>query len=462
MRNKKRQTTGKYLRRRFIKVILATLGFALIPLIVLMLFQAIGRSDVKYVSASDYLADSYEEIDTDKAARDSASITVVDKDLNVIHICGDEFINESRLSEQEWGDFLKSTGAASKYQYDTAFNEDYWLVVRKPQAVTFSLAFFLNSEAPNYFIQTAVFFGIFSLYIIALVIFVAVYSGKAAKPLTDSVKEVSDNALKFEKGEYKISSSGGETIELDRLGETMVHLAGKLKEKEEIQKNEEEKRMLLVSELSHDLKTPLASIQGFSEMLLNGVSDEEKEKDYLKLIHDNSIRSNEILQMLFMYSKLGSAGYSPSFERTDICEVTRQIVAEYVPLFEDAGFSISIDVPEEEISVMMNVDLFRRVYDNIFNNSIKYNEAGTKVELSLRSNEENVEIHIADDGVGIPEEHVDKIFTPFYRIETNGTGSGLGLAIVKRIVDLHNGVISYVSRDGSGCGFLIIIPRLKD
>ena len=273
---------------------------------------------------------------------------------------------------------------------------------------------------------------------------------------------MSDNALKFENGEYEINSSGGETLELVRLGETMEHLAGRLKEKEEIQKDEEEKRMLLVSELSHDLKTPLASIQGFSEMLINGVSDKEKEQNYLKLIHDNSIRSNEILQMLFMYSKLGSAGYNPTFERTDICEVTRQIVAEYFPLFEDKGFTISIDVPEEEISVMMNVDLFRRIYDNIFDNSIKYNEAGTKVELSVRAKEESVEIHISDDGVGIHKEHVDKIFTPFYRIETNGTGSGLGLAIVKRIVDLHNGEITYVSRDGSGCGFLILIPRLKD
>jgi signal transduction histidine kinase len=189
------------------------------------------------------------------------------------------------------------------------------------------------------------------------------------------------------------------------------------------------------------------------------VSDKEKEQNYLKLIHDNSIRSNEILQMLFVYSKLGSAGYNPPFEKTDICETTRQIVAEYVPLFEDAGFSIDIDVPEEEISVMMNADLFRRIYDNIFNNSIKYNKNGTKVELSIKGKEETVDIHISDNGVGIPKEHVDKIFTPFYRIETNGTGSGLGLAIVKRIVDLHNGKITYVSRDGSGCGFLIVIPR---
>ena len=462
MRNKNRQTTGKYLRRRFIKVVLATMGFALIPLIILALIQITNRPNVKYVSASDYLADSYEEIDADRATADSVSITVVDKDLNVIHICGDDFINASQLSEQEWVDFLTSTGTTPRYQYDTAFHEDYWLVARKPQAVTFSLALYFNREAPNYFFQTTFFIAIFSLYIIALVIFVAIYSKKAAKPLTDSVKEVSDNALKFEKGEYKISSSRGETLELDRLGETMEHLAGRLKEREEIRKDEEEKRMLLVSELSHDLKTPLASIQGFSEMLLNGVSDEDKEKNYLKMIHDNSIRSNEILQMLFMYSKLGSAGYNPSFERTDLCEATRQIVAEYIPRFEEAGFSFEINVPEENIDVMMNMDLFRRVYDNIFDNSIKYNQAGTKVELSIRSNEDNVEINISDDGVGIPKEHIDKIFTPFYRIEANSGGSGLGLAIVKRIVDLHNGQISYVSDDGSGCGFLIIIPRNKD
>lgn len=77
MRNKNRQTTGKYLRRRFIKVILATMGLALVPLIILAFFQAISRKDVKYVNASEYLADSYEEIDTDIATKDSVSITVI-------------------------------------------------------------------------------------------------------------------------------------------------------------------------------------------------------------------------------------------------------------------------------------------------------------------------------------------------------------------------------------------------
>ena len=236
-----------------------------------------------------------------------------------------------------------------------------------------------------------------------------------------------------------------------------------MKAREELLHSEEEKRMLLVSEISHDLKTPLASVQGYSEMLLSKDVDIQKQREYLQSIHDNSVRSNNILRSLFMYSKLGSAGFKPNTERTDICEYTRQIIAEYIPVFEEKGFGYEFEVPENELAVSIDKELFRRVYDNLIENALKYNPEETKITISVEDKDSSVEIIVADNGTGIPAEYTDRIFLPFFRADkasSNHDGSGLGLAIVRQIVTLHSGDISYTG-DKGGCKWLIILPKDK-
>ena len=227
---------------------------------------------------------------------------------------------------------------------------------------------------------------------------------------------------------------------------------------------EEAKRMLLVSEISHDLKNPLAGVQGYSEMLLeSGCVDTEKQKDYAARIFNNSVRANKLLDSLFTYSKLGSTEYVPAFEKTDICEFTRQVFAEAISRFEDKHFTYQLDLPEEEIFVELNKDLFRRVYDNLMENSIKYNPEGTTFSIKMEL-EDSVKIYISDNGVGIGDTEVDRLFEPFVRGRQSGDaskneGSGLGLAIVKQIVELHQGTIEYVKEDAPGCKYLICLAR---
>jgi len=287
--------------------------------------------------------------------------------------------------------------------------------MRKPVSVTVSLGLFFNPEAPHFgrdIIRTSV---TFSVYFIALAVFVTIYSKRTA---------------------------------------------AEIKAREKIQHDEEEKRMLLISEISHDLKTPLASVQGYSEMLLSKDIAEDKKQEYLQRIYDSSVRSNNILQSLFMYSKLGSAGFKPSFERTDICEYTRQLIAEYIPKFEETGFKYELSVPENEIFADIDKVLFRRAYDNLIENAMKYNQAGTIIMLGVEHRSKTVEITVADNGTGIPAEHIDKIFQPFFRADkstVNSDGSGLGLTIVQKIITLHGGEIKYTG-DDTGCRWLISLP----
>ena len=162
-----------------------------------------------------------------------------------------------------------------------------------------------------------------------------------------------------------------------------------------------------------------------------------------------------------MYSKLGSAGFKPNTERIDICEYTRQIIAEYIPVFEEKGFGYELAVPENELIVSIDKELFRRVYDNLIENALKYNAAGTKIMISVEDKDSSVEITVADNGIGIPAEYTEKIFLQFFRADkasSNHDGSGLGLTIVRRIVTLHAGDISYTGDEG-GCRWLIVLPK---
>lgn len=459
-------TTRDYLRHKFIHVILATLGFLLLPLFLLITVQWISsKVNTEYIPAEDRLQTIYSDIRIDDIVELGGGAMVVNKQYEVIELGGKTVCDKKSFSEKEWTEFLLSAGNSSKYRYDIAYDEngEYWLVLRIPYAIRVFFLFDHNSEATNYKTTAGVFFFICSVYFIALIGFVIIYSKRESAKITKSIEEISVYAEKLEDGNYSAKLNVGGTLEINRLKEIMKHLAEELNSKEEIQKNEEAKRMLLVSEISHDLKNPLASVQGYSEMLCNGGElVQAKQKEYAQMIHSNSVRANELLQSLFTYSKLGSAGYKPELKKIDICEYTRLIFSEYIPRLEDAGFKYELNIPEDEIYIGIDKDLFRRIYDNLVDNSMKYNEKGTVIKVNMCKNE-SLEITIGDDGIGIADIYADKIFEPFFRVDgdvrnSQKGGSGLGLAIVKQVVMLHNGEIEYLHEQKKGCEFRITFP----
>ena len=417
-------STRNYLNKRFAGVVAAVLAVSLLPLILLVITTKItNASSEKTIGASDRLRPSASDVDVSDYIADGGSAMIVDNDLNVTLLGGTAICENDRFTSEEWADFLVRTNDVSEYQYDIAYltgNNGYWLVLRKPIQMSISFGVVFNPEAPGFSKTVILLSLILSVYFIALFVFVIFYSKQTEK---------------------------------------------EMKERELIKREEEEKRMLLVSEISHDLKTPLASVQGYSELLVSKDVDEQKKLEYAQKIYDNSVRSNNILKSLFVYSKLESAGYILEPERTDICEFTRQIMAEYIPELEKNGFGYDLSVPDKNIPVNIDPILFRRVYDNLIGNSVKYNSAGTKILVSItdiNAERSSVDIVIGDDGIGIPKESLDKIFQPFFRGEKNAgnsEGSGLGLAIVHKIINLHCGEIKYTG-DENGCSWHIRLPKI--
>lgn len=460
-------TTKAYFRRGFNRVILVTFAFIMIP-ILLMVFVQGGFHDnsaLGYISAEDLIGD-YRQEKIDELLGQNASVMIVLKDLSVLPVCGENIYNGSSFSEEKWADFLLSSSEISGYRYDIAYDEiaEQWIVIRYPRPIQFIFALDINANSLKDRATVGVFVLILSTYVIALIIFVFVYGNRKAHKITKEIKEIADFAEAVENGNYDLPLEKGGTVEIKSLKKALAHMASEIQKKESLQKEEEAKRMLLVSEISHDLKNPLAGVQGYSEMLLeSGCVDTEKQKDYAARIFNNSVRANKLLDSLFTYSKLGSTEYVPAFEKTDICEFTRQVFAEAISRFEDKHFTYQLDLPEEEIFVKLNKDLFRRVYDNLMENSIKYNPEGTTFFIKMEL-EDSVKIYIFDNGVGIGDTEVDRLFEPFVRGRQSGDaskneGSGLGLAIVKQIVELHQGTIEYVKEDAPGCKYLICLAR---
>lgn len=404
--------TQRLLTRRFIRVMLMTLGISLLPIFILMVIANLAHYKIAdEYPAADRLCENIEDIYVEDYIKSGGGAMVIDQDRNVIDLGGKSMKQEGSLTSEEMAELFNEMADDSGSFYDIAYYDGaapYWLILRQP--VSFLISINIDSDSAYFGRDFTIVQLIFILYLMVLTAFAVAYSVKTAK------------------------------------------------EVERIEKEEENKRMLLVSEISHDLKTPLASVQGYSEMLLNNKVEEKDKEDYLHLIYDNSVRINEMLQSLFMYSKLGSAGYEINKEKSDICEFIRLIAAEYITRFEQDGFEYAFDIPDREIYVDIDKNLMRRVFDNLIENSVKYNREGTKIEISVVP-AKDIEITVSDNGCGIPEDDKDMIWKPFYRIDNTSQGSGLGLAIVKQIVELHEGRIELVPSD-KGCKWNIFLRRI--
>ena len=407
-----KSSTQRLLTKRFIRAMLMTIGISMLPMLIFMVIANLAHYEIsKEYPASNRLCKDIGDIYVEDYIESGGGAIVIDKDLNVINLGGECTVDKEQLTPTELADLFREMSDDSSSFYDIAYydgEDPYWLILRQP--VSFLISINIDSDSAYFGRDFAIVQLVFVLYFMVLIAFAVAYSVKTAR------------------------------------------------EVKKIETEEENKRMLLVSEISHDLKTPLASVQGYSEMLLDKDVEEKDREDYLRMIYDNSVRTNEILQSLFMYSKLGSAGYQIKKERTDICELVRLIAAEYINRFDQSGFEYAFDIPDEEIFADIDKSLMRRVFDNLIGNSMKYNHEGTKVEISVKV-PKDIEITVSDNGCGIPEDKKDKIWMPFYRIDGTVKGSGLGLAIVKQIVELHGGRAELIPSD-KGCSWKIYLRRI--
>lgn len=213
------------------------------------------------------------------------------------------------------------------------------------------------------------------------------------------------------------------------------------KQRDEIRQIYEKKRNLMLSDIAHDLRTPITTIAGYSKALNDGmVTSEEKRREYLTAIENKSQRMNDLINLLYEYVRLDSESFSLHQETIDLSELLREIAASLYSDVEEKGMLFQIVIPEEPCMIALDKIQFSRVVVNLINNAIKHNETGTRISLEMKQEKNKIFISVSDNGEQIPTFLTEHIFEPFAMGDasrTSQSGSGLGLSIAKKIVEMH-------------------------
>ena len=201
------------------------------------------------------------------------------------------------------------------------------------------------------------------------------------------------------------------------------------------------KRNLMLSDIAHDLRTPITTIYGYSKAIMDGMVTEGKQQEYLMAIYNKSARMSDLTNLLFEYVKLDSEGFALEKEELDLSELLRENAALFFPDIEEAGMELSVDFPVKEERIVADRMQLSRCVTNLLVNAMRHNPPGTKIELALRKQAGIWLVIVADTGEEIPEKIKDHLFDPFSKGDNSrksGKGSGLGLSIVDKVVQMHD------------------------
>ncbi len=221
---------------------------------------------------------------------------------------------------------------------------------------------------------------------------------------------------------------------------------------------EETNRQLMTS-LSHDVRTPLTTLIGYLDAAHKGIVNGKERDDYIETARRKAHDLKEYIDVLFDWFKLGSNEFSMNISTVDLTELTRNILIDWIPIFEDAQIDFAADIPEQPFRVQIDPDGYMRILNNLIQNVISHSQAD-KVEIALSGMEGNIKIFLSDNGVGIDKEDLKHIFERLYKCDKGRSekGSGLGLSIVHQLVAKLNGTITAESILGKGTVFILIFP----
>ncbi len=281
------------------------------------------------------------------------------------------------------------------------------------------------------------------------------------KMLSREMQRVSESGFDLEP-ELRPPESGGD--EIDQLSQSFVDMSARIQDQLLQLKENDRLRRELVSNISHDLRTPLSAMQGFLEtLIIKGDKLPKEEWDrYLKTARRHTLRLNELIGDLFELSQLDSASVTPNLEAFSVAELLQDVSQDFQLEAENKEINLSIDLDADNALTVGDIGLIQRVLENLVRNAIRFTPRGGEITLSISKHPESVAVAVSDTGCGIPDQDIPRIFDRFYRSENGEVArsgsSGLGLAIVKRILDLHDSRITVVSKVDTGTRFEFELP----
>ena len=380
----------------------------------------------------------------------------LDGEYNVISIYGEKQSEETSYTHE---DILEITSAYGKTEYIGFFiqpenSSKRFLCIYDRDVMQLNPTVMLNN------LNTPDISWLFFPLSILEILLISFYLKKKIKKPLDKIVEGMES---LKSGDDNARINIRTEAEFEKIVDTFNAMAEELlTEKNEKEQLTKKKNQMLL-ELSHDIKTPVATIKSYANALEAGLVPEEKTKDTYRIIDAKVNRVQKLTDDMFMMLKMDNPDYKLSPETVNLSEYLRQLCAEYYEEITEAGFEFVIDIPESEIKADIDTDLFSRVVGNLLSNAKKYNKTGDTISMSLAEYNDKIILAVFDNGNEIDKVFAEQMFDAFSRGDkarkTDG-GTGLGLAISRIIVEKHDGNLQYC-RKGNENVFEIIIPKAE-
>ncbi|WP_079479039.1 sensor histidine kinase [Halobacillus salinus] len=269
------------------------------------------------------------------------------------------------------------------------------------------------------------------------------------------VRKLSQATNKVGKEGFDVDLDIHRKDEIGQLAHNFKHMTSRLGELDKL-------RRTFVSNVSHDIQTPLLNIQGYSRLLEDDTLSPKDREAYLKVIQEEANRMSVLSKQLLTLSSLEPEGNVITKESVDVSGQLRDLLHRYHWLIDEQDLSLTYSL--EDVSVEGNSELLSTVWENLLTNAIKYNNPGGSIEIKLEASPDQIEVSFADTGIGLQPEEKKQIFDRFYRADAARSrteqGTGLGLSIVKEAIEMHGGRVSVSSTAQKGTTFNVILPYL--
>lgn len=307
----------------------------------------------------------------------------------------------------------------------------------------------INREKVKNIISSFKIATIYSLGIgVSLILIMASHIINPLRKITEATKKVAT-------GNLKVKVDVDRKDEIGELAQNFNIMVDELNSIEYLRKD-------FISNISHELKTPIASIQGFTKLLADDNLSKEEKDEYINIILEETQRLSNLSSNMLKLSKLEKQEIVTNKTEYRLDNQIRKAIIMLDEKINNKKIKISLD--SSEVSIYEDEDLIMEIWINLINNAIKYSNENGEIKIKVIEEENDVKVSIKDEGIGIPKDKQERIFEKFYQVENSraGEGSGLGLAIVKRIVDLIKGEIEVESKEKQGTKIIVSIPKETD
>lgn len=302
------------------------------------------------------------------------------------------------------------------------------------------------------------------LIILALVVFLLVFFALTHQ-VTGYITTILQGACKMADGDFSHRIDVRYQDEFSCIADSINRMADTVETMKKKEEEAEETKNELITNVAHDLRTPLTSIIGYIDIVNNMPNlTEEQRSEYLKITWEKARKLEKLINELFSFTKISYGGMPMHMEKIDLIKLLEQEVDELYPTFKDNELECVLETDTDSCMVMADGEQLVRVFDNLLGNAVKYGRYGKMIRVRTVTEQSQIRIQVVNYGSVIPAENLPFLFEKFYKVDTSrqpsSEGTGLGLAIAKSIVESHGGSISAKS-SFDGTIFEVILPTAE-